>query len=196
MPSISILRISADPFTFKSFGHPTQPIHHFTSIEAVIPSDPTRRSKSCSQMNRSRVAPPARSSRAPSFRLLSGGGVGYDEAQSARSLGAGRSTLRSPWELENIACMAKWPRSKRAQVAIAFAVALSSAVLVFAQIAMESFNNFYFPPHKAYPYPYPTEWAAQIAMCRDCCGTFVVVFAIVYAAQRVFAKTQHNTKSN
>ena len=94
-----------------------------------------------------------------------------------------------------MASMAKWPRSKRVQAVIAFAVALASAVLVVAQIAMESFNHYYFPPHKAYPYPYATEWAARIAMFRDCSGTFVVVFAVVYAAQRMFAATKHETKS-
>jgi len=44
-----------------------------------------------------------------------------------------------------------WPRSKGSQAAIAFAVALLSAVFVFLRIAMESFNYFYFAPHKAYP---------------------------------------------
>lgn len=86
----------------------------------------------------------------------------------------------------------KWPQSKGLQAAIAFAVALLSAFFVFARIAMESFNHFYFPPHKAYPYPYPTEWAARIAMCRDAGLTFLVAFAILYVAQRRFIATRRN----
>jgi hypothetical protein len=50
------------------------------------------------------------------------------------------------------------------QAAISFAVAPLSAAFVLAQFAMKSWNDFYFPPHKAYPYPYPNELAARIAM--------------------------------
>ena len=75
--------------------------------------------------------------------------------------------------------MMKWPRANGIQAAIAFTVALLSAAFVFVQFAMESFNHFYFPPHKAYPYPYPTELAARIAMWRDCSLTFLGVFAIL-----------------
>jgi hypothetical protein len=92
--------------------------------------------------------------------------------------------------------MMKWPQAKGIQAAIAFAVALLSAVFVFVQFAMESFNNYYFPPHKAYPYPYPNEWAARIAMWRDCGLTFLVVFAILYMAQRRFIATRRPGKSN
>jgi hypothetical protein len=55
---------------------------------------------------------------------------------------------------------------------------------------MESFHHFYFPPHKAYPYPYPTELAARIAMYRDCGLTFLGVFTILYVAQRRFIATR------
>ena len=82
--------------------------------------------------------------------------------------------------------MMKWPQAKVIQAAIAFAVALVSASLVLVQFAMKSFNNFYFAPHRAYPYPYPNEWAAKIAMWRDCGLTFFVVFGILYMAQRWF----------
>jgi hypothetical protein len=92
--------------------------------------------------------------------------------------------------------MLKWPQSKGVQAAIAFAVALLSAVLVFVKIAMESFNHFYFPPHKAYPYPYPTELAARIAMWRDCSLSFLGVFAIIYVAQRVFIPSRRKSDSN
>jgi hypothetical protein len=87
--------------------------------------------------------------------------------------------------------MVKWPRSKGSQAAIAFGVALLFAVFVFLRIAMASFNQFYFPPHKGYPYPYPTEFAARMAMCRDCGLTFLAVFTILYVAQRRFIATRH-----
>jgi hypothetical protein len=87
--------------------------------------------------------------------------------------------------------MLKWRRSKGLQAAIALSLALLSAVFVFAEIAMKSFNHFYFAPHKAYPYPYPTVTAARIAMYRDCGLTFAAVFAILYLAQRYFLPTRH-----
>ena len=86
--------------------------------------------------------------------------------------------------------MMKWPRSKGIQAAIAFAFAFVSAILVLAEIAMQSFNNYYFPPHKAFPYPYKTEWAARFAECRDCGLTFLGVFVILYWAQRRFTSTR------
>ena len=92
--------------------------------------------------------------------------------------------------------MKKWPQAKGIQAAIAFAVALLSAVFVFVQFAMKSFNNFYFPPHKTYPYPHPNEVAARIAMWRDCGLTFLVVFVIMYMAQRRFIATRHPRNSN
>ncbi|WP_433967086.1 hypothetical protein [Tunturiibacter gelidiferens] len=87
--------------------------------------------------------------------------------------------------------MLTWPRSKRVQAAIAFSLALASTVFVLANIAMKSFNHFYFAPHKAYPYPYPTVTAARIATYRDCGLTFVAVFAIFYLAQHFFLRTRH-----
>jgi hypothetical protein len=86
---------------------------------------------------------------------------------------------------ESIVSMMKWPRSKGVQAVIAFTVALLSEAVVFTQIAMESFNYFYFPPHKAFPYPYPTESAAHWVMYRDCGLTFLGVFAVVYMGQRL-----------
>jgi hypothetical protein len=90
----------------------------------------------------------------------------------------------------------KWPQSKGIQAAIAFAVALLSAGFVFVQISMESFNHFYFPPHKAYPYPYLTEWAARLAMFRDCGLTFLIVFATLYMAQRKFVASRDKSEPN
>ena len=99
--------------------------------------------------------------------------------------------MRSSLIPEGIARMMMWPRSRGVQVAIAFGVALLAAVYVFVQIAMGSFNHFYFPPHRAYPYPYPTESAARMAMGRDCGLTFLVVFGILYAVQRRFIAARH-----
>jgi hypothetical protein len=52
--------------------------------------------------------------------------------------------------------MAKWPKSRVKQAAIAFAVAFLATVWVFVQIEYGYFERFYFGPHKAYPYPFPT----------------------------------------
>jgi hypothetical protein len=87
--------------------------------------------------------------------------------------------------------MMKWPRSRGIQAAIALVVALLSAATVFLQFAADSFNHFYFPPHKAYPYPYSTAGAAQIAIWRDCGLTFLAVFAILYVVQRRFIAARH-----
>ena len=95
-----------------------------------------------------------------------------------------------------MADMVKWPRARGIQLAIAFGVAVLSAAFVFAQIEMESFNHFYFPPHKAYPYPYATEWAARMAIWRDCGLTFLGVFAILYLAQRRFSATRNTKRHN
>ena len=81
-----------------------------------------------------------------------------------------------------IAGMMKWPRSTGVQAAIAFAVALLSAVLVFLQIAMESINQFYFP--QAYQHPYPDAHSADIALYQDCGLAFLGVFVLLYAVQR------------
>jgi hypothetical protein len=90
-----------------------------------------------------------------------------------------------------MAGMVKWPRSRGIQAAIAFVVALLSAGYRFVQFEGNFFNNFYFPPHKAYPYPYPTVRAAQIAVWRDCGLTFVAVFAVLFVIQRRFLSTRH-----
>jgi hypothetical protein len=89
----------------------------------------------------------------------------------------------------------KWPQAKGIQAAIAFVVALLSAAFVCLKFAARSFNNFYFPPHKAYPYPYPNEAAARIAMSKACGLTFLVVFVIVYATERRFVAPRHSRDS-
>ena len=84
--------------------------------------------------------------------------------------------------------MAKWPKSRGVQTTIAVVVALLAAICVFIQIAMTSFNNFYFGPHKAYPYPYPDAHTAQMALSRDCGLTMLGVFVVVFAIQRFFTR--------
>jgi len=54
------------------------------------------------------------------------------------------------------------------------------------QIEMTSFNNFYFGPHKAYPYPYPDAHSAQFALYRDCVLAMLGVFTIVFTILRAF----------
>jgi hypothetical protein len=79
----------------------------------------------------------------------------------------------------------KWPKSRDIQGAIAFAIALLSAVLVFVQIEMGYFNRFYFAPHKAYPYPHPDTHSAHMALYRDCGLTLLGVFVVLFAVQRL-----------
>jgi hypothetical protein len=82
--------------------------------------------------------------------------------------------------------MAKWPKSRGAHGAIAFAVAFLSAMWVFVQIEMGYFNRFYFAPHKAYPYPYHDAHSAQMALYRDCGFTLLGVSVVLFAVQRMF----------
>ena len=91
--------------------------------------------------------------------------------------------------------MVKWPRSRRIHVTIAFAAAVLAGLQVLAIAAMASFNNFYFAPHKAYPYPYPTEKAAHIVLSRSGCLTFVAVFLGVYGVQRLLIRYRNNSSS-
>ena len=88
--------------------------------------------------------------------------------------------------------MTKWPKSRGVQTAIAVIVALLAAIGVFVQVAMTSFNNFYFGPHKAYPYPYPNAHIAQMALYRDCGLTMLGVFVIVFVAQRLLTAPHRN----
>jgi hypothetical protein len=64
--------------------------------------------------------------------------------------------------------------------------ALLAAVCEFTQIAMTSFNNFYFGPHKAFPYPYHDARAAHNALFRDCGMAALFAFVVVFILQRVF----------
>jgi hypothetical protein len=76
--------------------------------------------------------------------------------------------------------MVRWPKSKGVQAAIAVVSGLLAASCVLSQIAMTSFNNYYFGPHKAYPYPYGDAHSAQMALYRDCGLTMLGVFAVVF----------------
>lgn len=90
--------------------------------------------------------------------------------------------------------MAKWPKSKGVQAAIAAVVAILAAICVFGLVAMTSFNNFYFGPHKAYPYPYADVHTAQMALLRDCGLTMLVVFGVVFLIQRRFASPRRTSQ--
>jgi len=59
---------------------------------------------------------------------------------------------------------------------IALVLGLIAGAIELANVAMEYFNNFYFGPHKAYPYPYTDALSANLAMTRNCCLVFGVVF--------------------
>ncbi|WP_157439643.1 hypothetical protein [Terracidiphilus gabretensis] len=74
------------------------------------------------------------------------------------------------------------------QAVIAAVAAIIAADLVITQIAMTSFNNFYFGPHKAYPYPYPDVHSAQVALYRNCGLTMLGVFTVAFMIQRLVIK--------
>jgi hypothetical protein len=69
-------------------------------------------------------------------------------------------------------------------VAISFGIAVLSTLFVLSQIVMKGFNDFYFGPHKSFPYPYRTVTDAQIATWLKCGATFLIVFTILYLLQR------------
>jgi hypothetical protein len=81
----------------------------------------------------------------------------------------------------------RWPRSKVTQSVIASILGLLAAVNEWLQIAADSFNNFYFGPHKAYPYPYPDAHSAQLAMYWKCGLAFGLVFIVTFALLAVIA---------
>lgn len=83
--------------------------------------------------------------------------------------------------------MVKWPKSKGKQATIALATALLAAIWVFIQVDYGYFQRFYFEPNKRYPYPYPNEHVAQMALYRECGLAIVGVFLVVFAIQRIVA---------
>jgi hypothetical protein len=88
--------------------------------------------------------------------------------------------------------VAKWPRSKGKQAAIATIFASLAAIWVLANTAMQSFNDFYFAPHKAYPYPYSDVHSAHMALFRNCAAAFLGVFVVLFALQRMFIAFRRN----
>ena len=78
-----------------------------------------------------------------------------------------------------------WPRSKITQTVIALMLGLIAGAIEFGRFAMKSFDNFYFGPHKAFPYPYADSHSANLAMARNCGIAFVLVFALAFGLQRV-----------
>jgi hypothetical protein len=80
-----------------------------------------------------------------------------------------------------------WPGSKAVQTAIAAVGALVSAGFVVSHFAMTSFNNFYYAPHKAYPYPYADVPTARMMLYRDCAITMLGIFVVLFTMQRIVA---------
>jgi hypothetical protein len=82
----------------------------------------------------------------------------------------------------------RWPRSKAAQTLIALTLGLIACANEYARMAMQSFNNFYFGPHKAYPYPYADVHSANLALVRKCGLAFALAFLGTVALQRLIVK--------
>ena len=89
-----------------------------------------------------------------------------------------------------------WPRSNLMQSIIAMMLGLLAVVCVWLRLAMESFNNFYFGPHKAYPYPYPNAHSAHLAMYRNCAVAFALVSIAAFALERLFASRKPACRSS
>jgi hypothetical protein len=81
----------------------------------------------------------------------------------------------------------EWPHSKISQSVISLILGLLAAVSEFLRFEMNSFNNFYFGAHRAYPYPYPNAHIAELATLRDCGAAFGLVFIAAFALQRMIA---------
>jgi hypothetical protein len=86
----------------------------------------------------------------------------------------------------------RWPCSKITQAAIALALGITAGASEFARFAMKSFDNYYFGPHKAFPYPYADAHSANLALARNCSLAFGLVFAGTFALQRLI--TNRNPK--
>jgi len=86
----------------------------------------------------------------------------------------------------------RWPRSRTVQTIIALVLGLIAGVSEYARMAMESFNNFYFGPHKAYPYPYADVHTANLVWARNCALTFGLVFLGTIALQRFTVRRRPN----
>jgi hypothetical protein len=86
----------------------------------------------------------------------------------------------------------RWPRSKTTQSIIALALGLLAGVNEVGRFALHSFNDFYFGPHKAYPYPYADTRTADLVLARDCAVAFGIVFLAAVALQRLITRRDSN----
>lgn len=86
----------------------------------------------------------------------------------------------------------RWPRSKTTQAIIALTLGLLAGANEFGRFAMRSFNNFYFGPHKAYPYPYADTRTAHLVLARNCAVAFGIVFLGAFALLRLIARLKAN----
>jgi hypothetical protein len=86
----------------------------------------------------------------------------------------------------------RWPRSKVTQAIAALVLGVIASAMEFANFAVKSFNNFYFGPHRAYPYPYADVHSANLALARGCGLVFGLVFVAAFALQRLITKRQPN----
>lgn len=82
----------------------------------------------------------------------------------------------------------KWPLSTMMQAITALVLGLVASAVECASFAMKSFNNYYFGPHRAYPYPYSDVHAANLALVRNCGLAFVLVFLSAFALQRFITR--------
>jgi hypothetical protein len=86
----------------------------------------------------------------------------------------------------------RWPRSRSTQAIIALTLGLIASANEYARFAMASFNNFYFGPHKAYPYPYPDVRSANLILLRNCGLAFGLVFLVTWALQKFLVNRKPN----
>ena len=82
----------------------------------------------------------------------------------------------------------RWPRSTTVQTIISVVLGLVAGIGEYTNLAMQSFNNFYFGPHKAYPYPYSTVHSANVAWAERCGLAFGLVFFVAIALQTIIVR--------
>ncbi len=89
----------------------------------------------------------------------------------------------------------RWPRSKMTQAIVALVLSLTAGAIECARFAMKSFNNYYFGPHRGYPYPYADVRTANLALVRDCISVFGLVFVASFVLERLVTRRQLNRDS-
>jgi len=90
----------------------------------------------------------------------------------------------------------RWPRSKISQTLIALVLAILDGANECGRFEMRSFHNFYFGPHKAFPYPYASAHSAYLALARNCGLAFGIVFIAALALQRSLTSRRPNRGAN